>query len=47
MHAGIWPDEEGFAAAWQLDTCFEPAMDPDTRLRLITGWRDAVRRTLT
>ena len=47
MQAGIWPDEEGFAAAWQLNDCFEPGIEPDTRLRLVAGWQDAVRRTLT
>ena len=47
MHNGIWPDERGFAATWKLDRCFEPALDSDTRRRLITGWRDAVRRTLS
>ena len=47
MHTGIWPDEQGFATAWRLDTCFEPAMDPDTRQQLISGWRDAIRRTLS
>jgi glycerol kinase len=47
MHSGIWPDERGFAATWKLDRCFEPTLDADTRLRLITGWRDAVRRTLS
>ncbi|MCG6967022.1 MAG: glycerol kinase GlpK [Chromatiaceae bacterium] len=47
MHAGVWPDEEGFAATWKLDRCFEPTIAPDTRLQLISGWRDAVRRTLS
>lgn len=47
MHAGAWPDEAGFAASWKLDTRFEPAMDADERQRLVSGWRDAVHRTLT
>ncbi len=47
MHAGVWPDEQGFAASWQLDRCFEPVLQADTRQQLISGWRDAVRRTLT
>jgi len=46
MHAGVWPDEKGFASSWKLDRCFEPSMSSDTRQQLITGWRDAVRRTL-
>ena len=47
MHAGVWPDEKGFASTWKLDRCFEPSMKSDARQRLIKGWRDAVRRTLT
>jgi len=47
MHAGVWPDEKGFAATWKLNRCFEPTIESNTRLQLITGWRDAVRRTLT
>ena len=47
MHTGVLPDEQGFEKSWKLDTRFEPSMAPDTRQRLVTGWRDAVRRTLT
>ena len=47
MHAGAWPEEEGFATAWKLNTRFDPVMEPDTRRQLVAGWRDAVRRTLT
>ena len=45
--AGICPDLEGFAAQWQLERRFEPRMDFETRERKYSGWRDAVRRTLT
>jgi glycerol kinase len=47
MNVGLWPDEQGFAEAWKLDHCFEPGMKDDTRQQLVSGWRDAVRRTLT
>ncbi|MDJ0739645.1 MAG: glycerol kinase GlpK [Gammaproteobacteria bacterium] len=47
MHAGVWPDEDGFSSAWALQHCFEPDMQPGTRQQLIKGWREAVRRTLT
>ena len=47
MQTGVWPGEDGFSSAWRLDTCFEPAMGSDERQRLVDGWRDAVRRTLT
>lgn len=47
MQAGAWPDQAGFATAWQLDRSFEPGMPAETRTRLVSGWRDAVRRTLS
>ncbi|MEM8537652.1 MAG: glycerol kinase GlpK [Pseudomonadota bacterium] len=47
MRAGVYPDQEGFAASWALDRRFEPAMDAATRDRRYAGWQDAVRRTLT
>ena len=45
--AGVWPDAEGFAAQWALETRFVPSIDADLRARKIAGWHDAVRRTLT
>ncbi len=45
--AGICPDLDGFAAQWRLDRRFEPAMEPSTRERKYSGWKDAVKRTLT
>lgn len=47
MHQGVWPEEQEFAAAWALDARFDPDMSTETRERLIAGWRDAVRRTLS
>ncbi len=45
--AGVWPGMEGFAERWRLERRFEPQMDAVTRGRKLTGWADAVRRTLT
>jgi glycerol kinase len=45
--AGVWPDMAGFAQRWHLERRFAPQMDPVTRGRKLTGWGDAVRRTLT
>jgi len=45
--AGICPDLDGFAAQWRLDRRFKPQMDAPTRARKYSGWKDAVRRTLT
>ena len=47
MRAGVYPDQEGFAAAWALDRRFTPEMDAATREARVAGWRDAVRRTLS
>lgn len=43
--AGVWPDQDEFAARWQLDKRFTPQMDAERRETLLSGWRDAVRRT--
>ncbi|MGH7879056.1 MAG: glycerol kinase GlpK [Candidatus Binataceae bacterium] len=45
--AGLCPDLDGFAAQWRLDRRFEPKMDAQTCARMYSGWKDAVRRTLT
>jgi glycerol kinase len=45
--AGLCPDFAGFAASWQLERRFEPAIAETERARKWAGWRDAVRRTLT
>ena len=45
--AGLCPDLDGFAAQWRLDRRFEPRMDAAERERKYSGWKDAVRRTLT
>jgi len=46
-HAGVWPDNNAFAAQWRLDRRFTPALDAPTRERRYAGWKDAVRRTLS
>ncbi|WP_224816046.1 glycerol kinase GlpK [Hasllibacter sp. MH4015] len=45
--AGIYPDQDGFAATWALEKTFEPQMDEDTRAARYAGWKDAVARTLS
>jgi glycerol kinase len=45
--AGLCPDLAGFAAQWRLERRFEPRMSEADRARKYTGWKDAVRRTLT
>ncbi len=45
--AGLCPDLKDFAAQWRCERRFEPRMETLTAARKYTGWRDAVRRTLT
>ena len=45
--AGIWPDQQGFAASWQLDKNFAPEMPPSERDCKVAGWDNAVKRVLT
>jgi glycerol kinase len=44
---GTFPDFSALSAAWQCGARFDPRMAPAERERLIAGWREAVRRTLT
>jgi glycerol kinase len=45
--AGVWPNAEDFAKKWALDRRFEPEMDSRVRRRKISGWTDAIWRTLS
>ena len=45
--AGVWPDMAGFAERWRLERRFEPRMDAVKRGAKLSGWADAVKRTLT
>ncbi|WP_040486089.1 glycerol kinase GlpK [Lutibaculum baratangense] len=45
--AGVWPREAEFAEAWRRDRRFTPEFDAERRSRKLSGWRDAVRRTLS
>ena len=45
--AGVYGDLDAFRKSWALDRRFAPAMDAGRRTRLLAGWDDAVRRTLT
>jgi len=44
--AGVWPDQAGFAASWQLDSNFAPQMPIEQRDIKVAGWNKAVRRGL-
>jgi glycerol kinase len=45
--SGVWPDQSGFAKSWRLDRRFMPAMTETDRAAKLSGWRDAVQRTLS
>jgi glycerol kinase len=45
--AGVWPDQAGFAASWQLDKNFAPQMPTNERDCKVAGWDNAVKRVLT
>ena len=47
QRAGAWPGQDVFADNWQRDRRFHPALDAQTRIRDIAGWKDAVQRTLS
>ncbi|MBO6602225.1 MAG: glycerol kinase GlpK [Roseicyclus sp.] len=47
MRAGLYPDQDGFAAMWALDRQFTPGMDAGRREARYAGWKDAVARTLS
>jgi glycerol kinase len=44
--AGVYPDQQGFAAAWALEKRFEPAMADAVRETKYKGWQRAVQATL-
>lgn len=47
MHAGVYPDKDGFAATWRCDKRFSPTMEEGARTARYGAWKDAVLRTLT
>ncbi len=47
MRAGLYPDQDGFAANWALEKRFEPAMDEPTRDQKYAGWKKAVAATMS
>lgn len=47
QRAGVYPDQEGFAANWMLERRFEPTMEDAARDAAYAGWKDAISRTLS
>ena len=47
MQVGFYPEPEEFAKTWNRENRFTPDMTSDIRVRKLSGWKDAVRRTLS
>lgn len=47
LATGVWSDLDAVAATWTRGSVFSPRMDGAQRGRMIAGWKDALRRTLT
>ena len=46
QHAGVYPDQEGFAGTWSLERSFTPQMSSQVREDKYKAWRRAVEATL-
>jgi glycerol kinase len=46
LATGVWRGLDDVRNAWTCSQKFEPAMDPKLRSELISGWQDALKRTL-
>ena len=46
MHAGVYPDQEGFSKTWALDKSFNPTMSLSDRETKYSEWKKAVSATL-
>jgi len=47
LHLGLVPSPAEMQSAWALDQRFDPDMAASTRVAKLSGWQDAVRRTLS
>ena len=45
LAVGLYPSRDTLSRSWRCERRFEPAMKEGERERLLSGWRDAVRRT--
>ena len=46
LATGVWADRAELRQLWRCDTTFEPAMDPQRRKALLSGWQRAVGGSL-
>lgn len=46
LAVGVWGSLDEIKAQWTLERAYEPVMKPETRDKLLRGWRKAVSRSL-
>jgi glycerol kinase len=47
LRAGLLPTTEIFSNKWKRDKRFSPEMGANTRVKIITGWKEALRTLLS
>ncbi|MFD2165045.1 glycerol kinase GlpK [Thalassotalea euphylliae] len=47
LKAGLYESLEHIQSQWQTDNAYQPEMDDALRSKLLSGWKDAISRTLT
>jgi glycerol kinase len=47
MYAGLYPDQQAFAASWARETQFTPTMDETDRAAKYASWKKAVHATMS
>ncbi|UYH52164.1 glycerol kinase GlpK [Candidatus Kirkpatrickella diaphorinae] len=47
LATGVWQSTDELAKSWKQDSVFKPRIDQDLKRNLLSGWQDAIRRTLT
>ena len=47
MQVGFYPPIDEFAKSWKAETQFNSNMSEESRQKKLSGWKDAVRRTLS
>ena len=44
LSTGVWSSLEDIRGSWTLDRLYKPDMEAEQRLRLLSGWHEAVER---
>ena len=46
LATGVWRSREELKQLWRCDTLYAPSMDENKRRKLLSGWDEAVGRSL-